>query len=282
MRYTLIVGALLVATHAAEAGSPWLRDDGEGYLQLTAYRIGAYDTLFQSSGGNFVTGRAIEDVTIEAYAEFGLTEDWTLICVVPWKNLETGAESANATIRPVTIAPGSRSVLGNVVLGARRRLPVERIPFAAQLDIGFPTGDFDRPTGISSGYDAVTLSATLGAGKSFRRFYVSGYAGLGLRTNDFSNDWRAGAEGGLRLFGRLWIVGLVDVVQSFEDGDVALDPNNIQTGLYVNDQEVVATGIKGLLDISRNFGIQVTRFSATSGNQVAKDPLTGFGAYFTW
>jgi hypothetical protein len=115
-----------------------------------------------------------------------------------------------------------------------------------------------------------------------RNAYAFGYVGVGLRGGDFSSDWRAGAEGGFRVFGRVWLVGMIDSVRSFENGDVELDRTNLETGLYVNDQEYLAYGFKLLIDVTKRLGLQATTYSALDGNNVARSPLSGLGAYYKW
>ena len=220
--------------------------------------------------------------TIEAYAEYGVTEKWTVLVVVPYKLTEAGQPVANPALTPTTGAAGNFDRLGNALIGARRKFIDRNYVLSGQLDIEIPTGSFDAATGLSTGYDAYTFAPTVSAGKGWRKAYVYGYAGLGLRTNNFSSDWRLGVEGGGRFFGRLWLIGLLDLRRSFLDGDVQLPRSNVETGLYVNDQEFLAYGGKLLIDITKGFGFQATAYSAAAGNNVPRSTLFGLGLYFKW
>lgn len=273
---------LLVSGATAGAGSPWTQKKGSGFVQLAVYTIGPYDNLYQSSGDDFRTGREITDDTLEVYAEYGLTERWTIVGSAPLKLLETGDPVANPSLDPPTIEAGTRSTLGNVRVAGRRKLVDGSFVLSGQLDLELPTGSFDEATGISSGHDAFTLTPSIAAGKGVSRAYVFGYLGFGLRSGDFSSDWRLGAEGGFRVLGRVWLVGMLDSVRSFENGDVQLARANLETGLYVNDQEYLAYGFKLLVDASKRLGFQATTYSASSGNNVARSPLSGLGVYFKW
>jgi hypothetical protein len=273
---------LLILSTPAWAGSAWTREDGETFVQFSVYSIDTYHRLYRDTGPDFITGREIDETTIEAYAEHGLTEEWTLLAVLPFRLLDAGAERSDATIQPVTIEPGSLSAIGNVRLGARRHLLGRNFAIAGQIDLELPTGDIDRPTGLSTGYDALTLTPSIAAGKSFGRFYLSGGVSLSLRSDDFSNAWNATAEAGVRLFRRLTVIGKLDVVRSLSDGDVVLDSTNLQTGLFVDEQEYVSPGIQARLDLARRVGVHVGSYSASGGNNVPRESLAGAGLWVRW
>ncbi len=276
---TLAVLALLAATDV-DARSPWTQQKGGGFFQLSGYGIGPYERLYQRSGPEFVLNREVTDNTFEAYGEYGVTDRWTVVAVLPYKLTETGDPVPDPTLTPTTIAAGTFDSLGNAVVGARRKFVDGKFVLSTQFNIEMPTGDFDPVTGLSTGYDAFTFAPVAGIGKGFKNAYVYGYAGLGLRTGDFSSDWTLGLEGGYRFFGRLWLVGMADRRQSFLNGDVQLPRANLETGLYLNDQEFLAYGLKILIDIYKGFGIQGTTYTAASGNNVARSSLSGIGFYY--
>jgi hypothetical protein len=281
-RFRFVLLAAILATSSVNAKSPWTQDKGGGFVQLSWYGIGPYERLFQSSGDDFRLNREITDSTVQAYGEFGLTDRWTLVTSVPFKLLDAGDLVTDPTLQPTTIQSGSVSNIGNLVIGGRRSFIDKGYVLSAQFDLELPTGSFDEQTGLSSGYDAYTLTPAVGAGKGWKRAYVYGYLGFGLRSDDFSSDVRGGVEGGYRFFGRLWLIGLLDIVSSFENGDVLLPRANLETGLYVNNQEYVAYGVKALIDVTERFGIQLTYYTAAQGNNVANSPLSGFGLYYKW
>lgn len=262
------------------ASSPWTQERGGGFFQISGYSIDSYERLFDDDDGSFRTGREITDSTLEFYGEYGISDRLTLIGNLPFKFQESGKAVSNPTLTPTTIAAGDLSRLGNVRVGLRTEFIDRAALFSGQLDLEIPTGTFDRQTGLSTGLDAVTLTPTVSVGRGWGRFHAFGYLGAALRSDDFSHSRLMGAEGGVRLFGRLSVVGLIDSVESFEDGDVALPRENLETGLYVNDQEYLAHGVKLLLDLNDRWGVQFTSHSADSGNFVARSALTGVGLYY--
>ncbi len=201
--------------------------------------------------------------------------------MLPYRSPDSGDLVPEATLGP-TIPSASLSDLGNFRIGARYKAIDKKVVFSVQLDLELPTGTQDEVTGLSTGYDAVTVAPTVSVGRGWRRAYVFGYLGLGYRTNDFSSIGVAGAEAGIRFFGRLWLVGMLSIVESFRNGDVVLPQSNLETGLFVNDQEYFAYGLKGLVEITDRVGIQLTYYTASSGNNVPRSPLFGTGVYFKW
>jgi hypothetical protein len=73
---------------------------------------------------------------------------------------------------------------------------------------------------------------------------------------------------------------MLDVVKSFENGDIDLPPSNLLTGLYVNDQEYAAYSLKFVGEITKNIGLNVGVGGAFSGNNVARRQALTFGAYY--
>lgn len=274
----LLVGLLgpAVAAPVARARSPWTPERGHGYAQAALYAIAPYDRVITDSGDEFDTGRTLTDLTLEFYVEHGLTRDWTLIVVAPFKFLDAGDLNPDASISPTTIESGSLAAPGNLRLGIRRALARGDWNAALQLDVEAPTGAFREETGLRTGYDAWSIAPVLGVGRGTERGYWYAYAGGGWSGNDYSSSWRVGIEGGRRSAGgRWWWIGALEALQSFHDGDRVEAPTNLETGLYVNDQEVLAPVIKVLYRASARWGVQATVQGGITGNFVARSPFVG-------
>ncbi len=279
-RTVLLLAALAIVQRTASAQSAWTQPEGGGFVQLSLTTVGPYDELFQRKGPDFRTGRDITESTLQVYGELGLTEDWTFIGIVPVKFLDAGSSVSNPSITPTTIEDGENRALGNVTVGLRKQLHSGSYAVAAQLDVEAPTGEFEKSTGLSSGYDAFTFLPTLNVGRGFGRAYAQGYVGAAFRTDGFSDDYRVGGEAGYRITDTFLLAGTFALVDSRSNGDVTLDPTNLETGLYVDQQEYTSFGLKGLVDLSDTFGIQAALGTAADGNNVAKAPYLSIGVYF--
>ena len=75
------------------------------------------------------------------------------------------------------------------------------------------------------------------------------------------------------------MIGFLDIVKSFENGDITLPLKNQLTGLYVNDQEYGVVGVKAIGEFSDNFGVTASLPAAFFGNNVAKQVALSFGIY---
>ena len=275
--------ALLVLGAFAPSGSSqgaWTQDAGGAFVQVSFARIGPYDTLYRRGGADFRTGREIDESSVEVYGEYGLTDDWTLVCNVPLRSVEAGALIDSPTIQPVTVQSGTLTELGNLTLGVRRQIAAGATAWATHLDLELPTGSAEDSSGLSTGLDAITLRPTISVGRGLGRAYVQGYAGVSVRSNDYSSDWRLGAETGCQVTDDLLVAVTIDLVESFKNGDVSLPSERLQTGLFLNDQEYVSPGIKGLYQITDSFGLSASMRGALSGNNVPKSPFVAFGITF--
>jgi len=255
--------------------SPWTQEKGKFYTQLSFTTISNYNTLFGEP--ETITEREITDNTIQFYGEYGLSDKTSLLVNIPFKNIETGNLSTN-TVNPLTTA-NTESTVGNIELGIRHNFYNKDWILSGQISVEANTSSFDAASGIRTGYDAWTVSPLFLAGKSFGNTYIQSFLGFNLRTNDYSSNFRVGGEVGSKLGKYVWLIAFLDISTSFENGDVILPQSNLLTGLYVNDQEFGAIGLKAIGEISNNFGITAGFGGAFFGNNVAKQGAFNIGLY---
>ncbi|WP_298532253.1 hypothetical protein [uncultured Algibacter sp.] len=256
------------------AQGAWTQKKGEAYTQLSFSSIGKYNSIYGNP--NYSTEREITDNTIQLYGEYGLNDKTTLILNIPLKLIETG--NLVSTTTPLTVAT-SNTNLGNIELGIKRRFYNQKWIISGQFNLEANSGSFDNASGIRTGIDAWSLTPTINAGRSFKWFYAQAFTGVALRTNNYSSSFKIGGEIGVRPINRIMIIGLIDIVKSFENGDVILPATNLLTGLYVNDQEYAAYSLKFVGEITKKLGVNVGIGGAFSGNNVARRQALTFGAY---
>ena len=107
------------------------------------------------------------------------------------------------------------------------------------------------------------------------------HIGAQLRTNDYSSNFKFGAEYGGKIFTNFWLIGFMDVVKSFENGDIILPPKNVATALYVNNQEYGAYGLKTIWQFC-DLGLTAGFGSAFYGNNVPKASAVSIGVFNTF
>ncbi|WP_046755285.1 transporter [Kordia jejudonensis] len=268
--YTIIA---LLSSAILFAQSPWTQEKGKFYTQLSFTTIANYDEVFGDP--EYTTDREITDNTLQFYGEYGLTSKTTLLLNVPLKFINTGdAVSQNPFTSEETI-----SSFGNIGFGVKHQFYKKKWIVSGQLQVEANTGMFDRPSGIRTGRDAWTFTPTINIGRSFDTFYVQAFTGIDLTTNNYSNNFKFGGEVGTKVHSKIWLVGFLDIVNSFNDGDINLPISNLGTALYVNNQEYAAFGLKAIGEINKSFGGVLTFGGAFSGNNVAKQAALTVGVY---
>lgn len=263
----------------ATAQSPWVAEKGKGYAQLGYTTIGPYSDLYLNGNDNYTLTREVTDKTIQIYGEYGLGSGTSIITAIPLKLLKTGA-LVNASTSPN--AEGSFSTVGNIQLAARHNFINKSIVFSGQLLAELPTGGYDDATGLRGGLDAASIVPSLSLGKGFSNFYGFVSTGFAFRTNDYSNELRISAEAGYKIISRVYIIGVLDIVENLENGNATESINQLQSGLYLNNQSFFAYGIKTIIGFTDNVGVSGAFYGASSGNLVAKSPSLNLGICYKW
>ena len=260
--------------------SPWTQKKGEAYTQFGFSTIPNYTSLFGDP--NFDTERSITDNTFQLYGEYGVSDKTTLILNAPFKNISTGDLTNPGLAEGAITQEETVSSLGNITAGVRHNFYNKQWLISGQLDVELNTGSYNEQSGIRTGYDAFTFRPLISAGRGFDKFYVQAFTGVELRTNDYSSNFRIGGEAGAKVLDRIWVVGFLDIVQSFENGDFVNPIENTLTGLYVNDQEFYGYGLKAIVEATPKFGIIAGFGGAVSSNNnnVPREAAFNFGLYY--
>ncbi|OWW25142.1 hypothetical protein B4Q04_11420 [Zobellia sp. OII3] len=254
----------------------WTKEKNKAYVQLSYYNIAAYSGVYGNP--DYRTERKITDNTLQLFGEYGIFDKTTVLLSLPIKMIKAGDAVSSTAGVPIT-SDGSEAALGNLVLGVKHQLYNKKWVISGQLNFEANTGSYFEASGLRSGYDTFTLSPKLNIGRGYDNFFVQASTGVDIRFNDYSSNFRASAEAGVKSIKRLWIIGFLDFSTSFENGEVILPEANLATGLYLNDQAYVAYGIKGIVEITEKFGVLANYTSAISGTNVPKRAVLGGGIY---
>lgn len=271
----LVVLLISLGIGSLSAQSAWTKKKGEAFTQVSFSTISDYNKIYGNP--DYSTERSITDNTLQVYAEYGLTDKITLIANVPFKLIKTG-DLATPTAAPITIAD-TESGLGNIQLGVKHLIHNKNWVISGQLNVEANTASFNEDSGIRTGYDAWSFIPTINVGRGFDKFYIQAFTGLNVKTNDYSSSFKVGGEIGKKFFDRIWLVGFIDVLKSFENKTPSLPVSNLLTALYVNDQEYSGYGLKALGKVTESFGVTVGLGGAFSGNNVARTQALSFGLY---
>lgn len=273
---------LLFFSQQALAGGPWTQEKGQGYAQVSFSFIPAYSSLYSENGETINLNREVSDQTLLGYVEYGLTPRLTITGEVPLKFVSTADEVLSGSdFQDNILESGSLNALGNISLALKHSLIRKRLLLSGQLKIDAPTAANEAETGLRSGTDTWGITPSLILGGSSGRVYAFVESGVRFRSNNYSQEFLLGGEVGLSLLSRIWLIGVLDVRQSLDDGSHD-NQNSEQTGLYPDNQEYVAFGLKLIAEINRRFGINFSSFGASGGNLVAKSPSNTIGVYLRW
>lgn len=270
---TFVLLCSLFISFLSYAQGAWTQKKGEAYTQLSFSTIRTYSTIF---GNPDYSTREITDNTIQFYSEYGLSNKTTIILNLPLKYIKTGLLVGNG--KPVSTA-NSITSLGNIEVGVKHQFYNKKWVIAGQLNLEANTGFYDNPSGIRTGADAWTFTPTLNFSRSFKNFYAQAFTGINLRTNNYSHNFKIGGEIGIKPINNIILIAFIDIVKSFNNGNIILPTTNQLTALYVNDQEYTTYGLKVIGEITNKFGVNAGFGGAFTGNNVPKSPALSFGAY---
>lgn len=280
MKLTLVLFLGFISVQSFSQ-SPWVKEKGKGYAQISYNVITDYRFLYLSTGDSFTLPRTMSDKSIQVYGEYGIGNNWGLSAALPYKLLEAGKIFPQFT-GTVLINEGTYGALGNIEIAIKKNFINRGFLFSGELRTELPTSSFDNTTGLRTGLDALSIVPSVSIGKGWDSMY--GYINIGssIRSNDYSGDIKISGELGVQPIDKLWVIVVLNVVSSFENGNPEIDSNQIQSGFYLNNQEFFAYGLKFAYEIKNGWGINLAGYGGSSGNLVAKAPSMNFGIYYEW
>ncbi|MEX6626747.1 transporter [Tenacibaculum salmonis] len=266
MKKTAIL-LLLTVSFNLLAQSPWVQKKSKGYTQLSYTSISNYNTLFGEP--QIDLSNEISDNTLQFYGEYGLSEKTSLLVNLPFKL--TTSKGVIST---------SNNSLGNIQIGVKHNFYKKKWLLSGQLAVEANTGTYDKISGLRTGYDAWSFTPLFLAGRGFDKWYIQAFTGFDIRTNKYSSNYKLGGEIGYKTFDWLWIACFLDGVASLNNGNIVVPTQNLNTGLYINNQSYSGFGLKFIGEINDKFGTNLALGGAFSGYNVAKVPAISFGFYY--
>ncbi len=270
----LILGCVF---SSAMAGGGWTYVKGKGFVKLSQNAIYS-DQLFNPDG-DIIDITTIGYYATSVYGEYGLTDRLTAIAYVPF--------FTRNTLNKIRFNQSGNEIPGDELNS------IGDIDFSLQY--GFFKSDtwvaslrvlFGLPTGEVSGGETGILQSGDGEFNQMIRVdvsrpisqnaWISAYAGLNNRTNDFSDEYRLGAEIGTKLGSQFLAIAKVDVVQSFFNGDA--DPSQGGT-IFSNNTEFVSPSVELAYEMKSEIGFSLSAAGAFAGKNILASPNYGVGVY---
>lgn len=295
MKYTIVILALCVGLGELQAGGPWTKKKGEGYIQFAAYTIPPINRLSINAYRTKFLNRSIFDATAEFYAEYGLTNRFTLYASLPLKVVGSGEQVAAVSpqqLRNRAFGPpgevldaGTLVDLGNARFGGKYNFLSKRIHLSAHALVSAPTAiqAYNPATALRTAYPCWGVQPSLSIGYGKEKMYTYLESGMNFRTDNYSHQWVANFEIGWRIGKRVYFAIALDAILCLPGGvDVPNSTEEVQTGLYVNNQNFVAFTLKTIIPVSDYVGINVSLSGGLWANNVQQGPNIGIGVYYKW
>jgi len=280
-----ILTLLLLFSISAIAGGPWPQKKGNGYFKLSEWWL-IYNQHFTDSGEidpNITSG--IFNTSL--YAEYGFTDRLTGILFAPLYSRNYYNNQVSATTGELLLQGESLNSVGDFDVSLKYGLtkPGAKIPISATLTLGLPLG----ATGggelgiLQTGDGEFNQIIQVDAGTSFQigstAAYTSAYLGVNNRTQGFSEEFRYGFEFGVGLMNqKLWLIGRLGGVESFQNGDTVESINN--TSIFANNAEFTSFGIETSYYLTKNIGVSASFAGAFRGQIIAAAPSYSVGVFY--
>lgn len=290
----LISFLFLTSLPTAKAGGPWTKKKGEGYFQASFNFIPAINQLSINPYRVKYLNRKVFDGTAGLYAEYGISDKLTLSASLPLKIVEIGRQIEQvdtlADVRAGFGPPGeildagTLVDLGNTYVGVAYSLLNKKWRMAAHLLLMVPTAiqPYNPRTALRTAYPCWGIQPMLSVGTSNKKWYTYLESGVQFRTDAYSHQWVANAEYGF-LVGKTYFAVALNAIICFSGGaDIPNRQEEVQTGLYVNNQNFVAITLKAIIPITKQIGGLVSLSGGVWANNVQRGPNIGLGVFYKW
>jgi hypothetical protein len=265
----LISIVTLVFTQLATAQSPWTREKGKSYVQLGFTGL-FYDEI-QFDGDKEVLPNDISDITLQAYAEYGITNNLEAQVIVPFKSVNYESKIGNTS--------ESLSGIGNISLGLKYKLYDKDWKISSGVLYSANSITKDATIGLTTGFNANTFLPYITAGSSSGKWYYYGNVGYGYMDNSYSDYFKATFELGYEIVKSAHLMLLLDT-RNVVSKESAFENDLNQWASYLDRQTYNAVGIKGNYEFKKDkFGANFAIIGATGIDNAPLAPTINFGLY---
>ena len=262
----------------------WTLEKGKGYYKLSAWYLEA-DSHFTSSGDRAPNTTRTQFNT-NIYAEYGISDRFDIVAFVPFFARTTENDVFSGTTGELLEGQQGEGVnsIGDIDLSLRYGLVQnDIIAWSVSLLLGLPTGESagGSDNSFQNGDGEFNQLLRSDVGKSFRigrlPSYGKLYVGYNNRTENFSDEFRFGAELGTKIIKKLWLIGRLEGVQSLQNG--SLNPATSQGSIFANNIEFTSLGLEAAYYITKKIGVSANFASAVGGRLVYADPSFSVGVF---
>jgi len=276
---------VLFSISISYAGGPWTQKKGNGYYKFSEWWL-TYNQHYTDTGQidpNITT--SIFNTSL--YAEYGFTDRLTGILYAPLFSRNIHNNQVSETTGDIIQQGEALNSIGDFDVSFKYGLtaPGAKFPISATLTLGLPLGKTGQgelgilQTGDGEFNQMIQIDAGTGFQIGGTSAYASTYVGFNNRTDGFSEEFRYGLEFGAGLLNqKLWVIGRIGGVESFQNGDVTAA--NTSTSIFANNSEYTSFGVEAAYYLTKNFGASVSFASAFRGQIIAAAPSYSVGVFY--
>jgi hypothetical protein len=245
--------SFLCITNDGYAGG-WTKKKGKFYLQLSSQFMNS--NKFHDIDGTLVDITTLSDLTLSIYAEYGITDDISLVAFVPFfhrlaLNRIEGNNSGNIYF------PGAeKNGVSDSDIGIKFKIAEGgQSVLSAGFTLGLPLGNSTDPNGLLTGDGELNQRFSLSFGHSFYPLpvYFNASAGYNFRHKGYTDEINFGVEAGYTFYNRLLLIFRVTGLKPLRNGDNTLAGG--AGGLFSNNQQYIAYGPELFYNVNNNWGI---------------------------
>ncbi|WP_010523132.1 hypothetical protein [Aquimarina agarivorans] len=279
----------LLITTSSFAGGGWTKKKGKSYIKVAGWWVESQD-FFSGNGGSSSSPVTNGLFHLNIYAEYGITDKLTAIGYVPFftRSYRNDLKSVRPSGEVIQNVSGDDlNTFGDTEIGVKYSIFQKgRIALAGSVIFGLPFGDDgannspDNNLATGDGEFNQIIRADLGISihnSDKSSVYGNVYVGYNNRTEDFSDEYRAGAELGAGLLGnKLWFIGKIDVIESTENGDKPIEGG---ASVFANNSEVVNLTGENAIYFTDKIGLNAAVSFPISGQFIYDAPAITAGLF---
>ena len=231
---------LLIALISIEGiYAQWNRDAGKGYYKLSAWYLNT-DQHYTNTGA-IDPNATRRYFNLSFYGEYGISKKWNAVAYIPFFARTTQNDIVSGTNGSILNEGEAVNSIGDIDIGINYSIfEANTWALSTTLKLGLPTGNnsggSDGSFQTGDGEFNQLLQANIGKSFSIQNLplYTKGYLGFNNRTQNFSDEIKAGLELGSEIFkNRLWLIAKLDTNQSLNNG--SLSAANAQGDIFANN-----------------------------------------------
>ncbi len=280
--YTII--STLLISSSIFAGGGWPKKKNSYYLKLAAWYISANENFSAIGDKNELVTQGLFNINL--YGEYGITDRLTAIAYIPFFARSFENELIEDGVQNPQFPGRDLNSFGDSEIGIKYGLLSKgKISWTASVFLGLPLGDsttgIDKPLPTGDGEFNQIIRSDLGISlydSKSTSVYANVYGGINIRSKDFSEEIRTGAEIGAGFFEKkLWLIAKFDTIQSLNNGDRNFE--NSGGSLFANNFEVTNLSPEIAYYFTPKIGFNASASFPLSGQFAYSDPSFSAGIF---